>query len=759
MFIVDQNGYVVDTSLDGYAPLIHSLNHIDGGKDPLNGYYVPFKYNPKNYQPPSKSIIGEHIAKIDEALGNIEGGSGFQGPQGYAGAAGVDGIVGVDGVQGYQGLSGSNGTIGLDGAQGWQGNVGTAGSQGNQGRQGIQGSNGNQGNQGNQGNIGTGTQGNQGNQGNIGLVGVQGNQGNQGNIGTGTQGNQGNIGSVGNQGNQGGVGASGAIGATGASGSSGATGPEPPVATRFTNIDSNTVLRYSLDESSAPCLNSGSGGSLDMNLGVNVPAPLTLNCTGIFGKSASTVYTTWNNDPALQTVNTSLGESDSITVSFWLKLARALSGSIFVAKSRYLDQTWVTPYGGIVIGTDSSVRLQVQIVTSGTLRTLVQTGTVPIAVPLLITCTYNSVTGNLYMYINGEVVANYNYGAGVGIDWGSHGRWMIIGGPTTTAPVSNGTFDGLIDELRVENVVRSQEYVRSYYAAGVGLLTELQGVVGASGALGATGATGTQGNQGASGLPGATGASGTPGSPGGATGATGAGASISVVVPNPATRSPLILIDGNGNLTDRSGNAHNLTVATGSTRYMSLLPNSNIQGLLYDGASTHYLNARTAALDLVGDMTIELLVTIHTLGSSGLWLLEYGAAGETQDTNDLYGINMTPIFSGGPPAFNLFWEHDAGVNVSCPGTKPIPICQLVHFTFVRSGTGALTYIDGVLADTYSALTLPNTTGSPSEKLYLGGTDSSGIAGSYFTLGGVQIIGSALTAAQVLADARAQLLWL
>ena len=257
---------------------------------------------------------------------------------------------------------------------------------------------------------------------------------------------------------------------------------------------------------------------------------------------------------------------------------------------------------------------------------------------------------------------------------------------------------------------------------------------------------------------------GVPGTPG-AAGAPGTG-SIQVVEPLAAARSPIILLTGNQTLGDSSGNALNITLANGVTRYSQLMPNSSLYGLICEGLSgptgTYYQrNIRTPALDLVADMTVEFFLYVHAITSSGIWIISYGATGEDLTNNDLWGVNIVPLggFAGMPFGFNLFWEHDAGVNVAVTGTRPCPVGQLVHFAFVRSGTNAKTYLDGVLLETFSALTLPNFSG-PTQTLKIGAASSgSTVAGGAFTIGGIQVIGSALSDADILADAKAQMLWL
>jgi hypothetical protein len=60
---IDEALGVVDYILYDHAP-----RHEYGGADELDGYEIALDYNPVNYTPPVNNIIGEHIAAIDEAL-------------------------------------------------------------------------------------------------------------------------------------------------------------------------------------------------------------------------------------------------------------------------------------------------------------------------------------------------------------------------------------------------------------------------------------------------------------------------------------------------------------------------------------------------------------------------------------------------------------------------------------------------------------------------------------------------------------------
>lgn len=64
--------------LDGYVD--HATRHEYDGADPIDGYDIALVYTPVNYDPPGVDIIGEHIAEIDNALGEIVGSGYVVGP-------------------------------------------------------------------------------------------------------------------------------------------------------------------------------------------------------------------------------------------------------------------------------------------------------------------------------------------------------------------------------------------------------------------------------------------------------------------------------------------------------------------------------------------------------------------------------------------------------------------------------------------------------------------------------------------------------
>ncbi len=81
----------------------------------------------------------------------------------------------------------------------------------------------------------------------------------------------------------------------------------------------------------------------------------------------------------------------------------------------------------------------------------------------LMAFTYDGAT--IVPYLNGNLAhVTGGYGCVGGIDFGQHGLYALLGNPATA-----GYFDGFVDDVRVESVVRSQNYIRTMYKRGLNL--------------------------------------------------------------------------------------------------------------------------------------------------------------------------------------------------------------------------------------------------------------------------------------------------
>jgi hypothetical protein len=399
--------------------------------------------------------------------------SGFTGPTGSTGPAGTTGATGPQGETGPQGATGP----GFTGPTGPTGPAGATGP------------------------VQTGPQGATGLQGPTGATGPTGPAGATGPVQTGPAGPQGPTGATGPTGPTGPVGPAGATGPQGATGLQGIQGGL--TATRRTAIDSNTLLAYTLDETSAPFQNTGNGGSLPLTAGFGSP---TANQVGIFGEAVD-----FTNSSGLTSGNTTIEPNLFLeTVSCWVYLRSYTAGGFIIGKNYSNAGAWTSPYAPIAITLSNS--------NDGSWFTFVTVGPnlggaltqttinasnlkIPLDQWVFLAATWDGST--FRAYING-VLAQSTAIAGSSIDFGNHGPWMA-GGITG---INTQAIDGLVDDIRVESITRSQQYLYGLYKQGLGLFDSYQGITGATGPAGAagpTGATGPTGPAGAQGSPGATG--------------------------------------------------------------------------------------------------------------------------------------------------------------------------------------------------------------------------------------------------------------
>jgi hypothetical protein len=225
-------------------------------------------------------------------------------------------------------------------------------------------------------------------------------------------------------------------------------------------------------------------------------------------------------------------------------------------------------------------------------------------------------------------------------------------------------------------------------------------------------------------------------------------------------RNPIGLWQLSGDLLDSSGNGYDLSLAAGAAVYTTFpYSGGKLKGFTCDGVSYLSRPARTPALDLVANMTIEYLLYMSAAPAASS-VVVYGAAGETLNDNYLYSMLFNT--AGVPnPRYRYLWENGAGVNVDNYSTAllPIPIWSVTHCAFVRSGLNWKSYLNGGLMETIATAALPATGAGPLQFLSVCASESGTAIMNNAIIGSLCIIGSALTDAQVLEDARYCIPWL
>lgn len=221
----------------------------------------------------------------------------------------------------------------------------------------------------------------------------------------------------------------------------------------FPIADSDCPIYWKMDEGVPAFANSGNAGTLNLGLYGNAsilgregqrklgPVLVTPSSTG--GKGF------------LITDTTTLGESNSLTMSLWLYVTDyGTAWAPIMIKNYRADDSWSTPFGaaGIQFNGDVNGSLQALVATGGTAKSKQVTAAID-RVPLNrwthLALTYSASTGVLTVYKNGVVVATLTTTA-ANIDWGTHGRWFsgglyVAGGPDFWL--------GRIDEVYIDSTV------------------------------------------------------------------------------------------------------------------------------------------------------------------------------------------------------------------------------------------------------------------------------------------------------------------
>lgn len=455
--------------------------------------------------------------------------------------------------------------------------------------------------------------------------------------------------------------------------------------------DGYTQVYWNMNEGSSPFLNTGAAGTLDLTSG-SYGTPV-LNATGLFGNAVDF------QSAGLKTADTSVGESTSqLTVSAWIYCRSFPASSEIIGKKYQTGNTWSPPYTSWALGfSGTSGVLYANITISGTSYSTTTSTRYPVLTNqwTLVAFTFNSTTNQVLIYVNGQLAAtSAGIPAGV-IDYVNHGSYHV--GAVTTQ--STQGIDGRIDEIRIENTVRSRSYFENMYKNGIAQYE--------SPSVGEL-----------------------------------TGRPLQLAQYHDTTHNPLGLWQFNGNLNDSSGNGKTLSVGAGTARYGDISP--QLKGLYFDGSTR--VQITDASFRLVGDMTIEMLVFIQTIGANTApILISCMDSGETNTTNYLYSI-----YAVNPGYFlQYFYETGAGNNFSYSNTTgSIPMGEVFHLAMVRQSNVVSFYINGKLNGAASStLTSPDTPGT--QILYIGGN----VQDVSFTgaLASVKIINSALSQPQIEAE--------
>jgi hypothetical protein len=210
------------------------------------------------------------------------------------------------------------------------------------------------------------------------------------------------------------------------------------------------------------------------------------------------------------------------------------------------------------------------------------------------------------------------------------------------------------------------------------------------------------------------------------------------------THSPPVLYHFDGNLTDSSGNGRNLSLANGGrVRYTDIYP--GVRGARFDGV-TRLGRAHDAALELLGDVTIEMILSVDNPAPGSAYVLfNFDGFTIAEAGNSLYAVVVDAN------GVSFWWERGSNTQFNW---YPTPALFLPpgpnHFAVTRASNVIQFYLNGRPWGDPSPTQLAPTGGSISG-LCIGNSDDSV---GYFPPGALadfKIVAGALSAAQIKAE--------
>lgn len=196
-----------------------------------------------------------------------------------------------------------------------------------------------------------------------------------------------------------------------------------------------------------------------------------------------------------------------------------------------------------------------------------------------------------------------------------------------------------------------------------------------------------------------------------------------------------------GDLSDDSGNAYDLSVGAGTARYSTT---GGKLGAEFDG-STYFSRAYTADLNQTGAVTIEILM-IDSRTSGGGCVVSHNGGGGGSGLYASYQIYPQPQAA-------LVRHYTSAGSVQALSTNGVSTREPFVLTVTRNGSTYdwTTYINGYLQGTSGSLSAPDASTSGAFRVGIAGPSGSAIAADAW-VGSIRVINTELTADQVLVDA-------
>jgi hypothetical protein len=214
--------------------------------------------------------------------------------------------------------------------------------------------------------------------------------------------------------------------------------------------------------SGPPFANLGTAGALNLSLYSNAVVSLR---QGIYGLCASLDQQSTDNKGILKTANTSVGESNSLSVTLWVKMAYQNSYGLIIGKNYNLNDTAVSPYYAWSIRY-SAVANQIfmDAYVNGALRNLTMPYYPDYVQPLQWThlaFTYDSATGVHKAYKNGELRISATYG-NYNLGYGTHGSYGLGADAQFQTRIGLGRYE----DIRIYSSVLSDTDIWNLFIAG-----------------------------------------------------------------------------------------------------------------------------------------------------------------------------------------------------------------------------------------------------------------------------------------------------
>jgi len=207
---------------------------------------------------------------------------------------------------------------------------------------------------------------------------------------------------------------------------------------------------------------------------------------------------------------------------------------------------------------------------------------------------------------------------------------------------------------------------------------------------------------------------------------------------------PLALWQLNDSLADSAGAGGSLSLEAGTSVFCDVLP--GLRGFYFDGSTALWRNASQAALQIVGDLSIECIVT-RSLVEADKPIVCHDGQLESQGDNYLYDLYVDSA-----QQLNYFAEFGSGSNISYTATGlSIPVGTPFHVALVRRSNQVTFYVNGrQFGPSSTGLVAPE--GGTNGKFRIGGDiGSSPVQRMTGAVSSVKLLNKPLTAAQVAED--------